>query len=73
VYDPTDTPILKPECLDEMLTLAAKLSAPFPQLRADFYVVNGKPVIGEMTFSQGYGFLKKEVYDRLGAMIDLNK
>ena len=73
VYDPSDKPIPKPDCLQEMLAIAAKLSAPFPQLRADFYIVNGKPVIGEMTFSQGYGFLKKEVYDKLGAMIDLKQ
>lgn len=73
VYDPNDTPIQKPACLEEMLALASKISAPFPQLRADFYIVHGKPVIGEMTFSQGYGFLKKEVYDKLGAMIDLEK
>lgn len=73
VYDPNDKPIQKPDCLPEMLDIASKLSAPFPQLRADFYIVNGKPVIGEMTFSQGYGFLKKEVYDKLGAMIDLER
>lgn len=73
VYEPNDAPIPKPACLEEMLNVARKISAPFPQLRADFYIVNGKPVIGEMTFSQGYGFLKKEVYDKLGAMIDLSK
>ena len=72
VYDPADTPIPKPKCLKQMLDIAAAISAPFPQLRADFYVVNGEPVIGEMTFSQGYGFLSKEVYDRLGTMIDLS-
>ena len=73
LYDPNDKPISKPKCLKTMLEIAATLSSPFPQLRVDFYVVNGKPVIGEMTFSQGYGFLRKEVYDKLGAMIDINK
>jgi hypothetical protein len=73
VYDPTDIPIEKPLCLEEMLSVASKISASFPQLRADFYIVNGKPVIGEMTFSQGYGFLKMEVYEKLGEMIDLSK
>lgn len=66
VYDPNDKPIPKPSCLEEMLTLAETLSAPFSQLRTDFYIVHQKPLIGEMTFSQGYGFLKKEVYDMLG-------
>jgi hypothetical protein len=73
LYDPNDKPISKPKCLKTMLEIAATLSSPFPQLRVDFYVVNGKPVIGEMTFSQGYGFLRKEVYDKLGAIIDINK
>ena len=73
VFDPTDTPIERPACLEELLEVARKISAPFPQLRADFYIVKGKPVIGEMTFSQGYGFLKYEVYERLGEMCDLSK
>lgn len=73
VYDPNDTQISKPECLEELLDVARKISAPFPQLRADFYIVHGRPVIGEMTFSQGYGFLKKEVYDRLGEIMDITK
>lgn len=55
------------------MELARKISAPYPQVRVDFYVVNRKPVIGELTFTQGYGFLKEEVYDRLGEMIDLSK
>lgn len=71
VYDPNDKPIAKPECLDELLDVARKISAPFPQLRADFYIVDGKPIIGEMTFTQGYGFLTYDVYERLGKMINL--
>jgi hypothetical protein len=73
VYDPNDAPIEKPACLNELLNVARKISAPFPQLRADFYIVKGRPIIGEMTFSQGYGFLKIEVYEKLGEMIDLSK
>lgn len=73
VYDHNDKTLEKPACLEEMMDIARKISAPFPQVRADFYVVNGKPVIGELTFTQGYGFLKEEVYDRLGEMIDLSK
>lgn len=65
--------IEKPACLDEMMKIARKISAPFPQIRVDFYVVNGAPVIGELTFTSGYGYLKEEVYDKLGEMIDLSK
>lgn len=66
VYDSNDKPIERPQCLEELLEVAKKISSPFPQLRADFYIVKGKPVIGEMTFTQGYGFLKYEVYEELG-------
>ena len=73
VYSHNDKALEKPACLEEMMDLAQKISAHYPQVRVDFYVVNGKPVIGELTFTQGYGFLKEEVYDRLGEMIDLSK
>lgn len=73
VYDHNDKTIEKPACLETILALASKISEPFPQVRVDFYVVNGKPVIGELTFTQGYGFLKEEVYVKLGEMIDLSK
>ena len=73
VYDPDDKPIECPQCLEELLDVARKISAPFPQLRTDFYVVNGKPVVGEMTFTQGYGFLEYDVYEKLGEKIDLSK
>lgn len=73
VYDHNDPIIDKPACFDEMMNIARLISAPFPQVRVDFYVVNGKPVIGELTFTQGYGFLKEDVYDKLGEMIDLGK
>lgn len=73
VYDQNDGLLPKPVCLDEMLSLAKKISAPFPEIRVDFYVVNGKPVIGELTFSTAYGYFSSEVYESLGEMIDLNK
>lgn len=40
---------VKPECFDEMALLAAKLSVGLPQVRVDFYQVNGKVYFGEMT------------------------
>lgn len=50
--------IEKPECLEEMLNIAAKLSAGLPFLRTDFYVINGKIYFGELTFFPGSGFMK---------------
>lgn len=63
----------KPDCLDELLKVAEKLAVPFPEVRADFYIVNNKPTIGELTFSAGYPAFTEEYYEELGAMIDLGK
>lgn len=40
----------KPKCFDEMHALADKLSRGLPQVRVDFYEVNGWVYFGEMTF-----------------------
>lgn len=40
----------KPQCFEEMKSLAAILSEGTPQLRVDFYEVDGKVYFGEMTF-----------------------
>ena len=40
----------KPVCFEEMKSLASKLSKGIPQVRVDFYEVNGKVFFGEMTF-----------------------
>ena len=57
---PSDTvkKIARPEVLPEMLGLAKKLSVGFPHLRTDFYIVNNKLYVGEMTFFHGTGFGK---------------
>lgn len=43
--------IPKPEAYEEIIDAAEKLSKPFPFVRMDFYSINGKAVIGEMTFT----------------------
>lgn len=65
----TDKPILCPECLDKMLEMAAKLAGKEPQVRVDFYVVDGKPFVGELTFTSLAGFhdnYSQEFLDILG-------
>lgn len=64
----------KPKSFEKMKELARKLSAGFPQVRADFYEINGKPYFGELTFYTCGGMVrwKNHEYDeRLGAMIEL--
>ncbi len=41
----------KPECLEQLIKYAEKLAEPFPWVRVDFYISNGQPILGEMTFT----------------------
>lgn len=58
-----------------MLELAEKLSKPFPLVRVDFYDVDGKIYVGEMTFSPGGGFntYYEEWDNKLGEYLQLPK
>ncbi len=69
-YHP-ETSIPKPKCLDEMLRIASILSEDFPEVRVDLYVIDGRPYIGELTFTSGYGFFTNEYYRYLGDLIKL--
>ena len=68
--------IPKPEAYDEIIDAAEKLSKPFPFARMDFYSINGKALIGEMTFTPngcvdtGYTELAQ---DELGQLVKLPK
>ena len=59
--------ITKPVALDKMLEIARVLSAGEPYVRVDFYCVEGKPYVGEITFfpASGYGKFVPEKYDRI--------
>src|SRR5690606_35542106 len=63
----------KPQSFDKMIECAKKLSSGIPQVRIDFYDIEGKAVFGEMTFTTGYGYYKEEYYNYLGSKIDLSK
>lgn len=68
-----DNMIPKPSCLLEMISIAEKLARPFQEVRVDFYVLNDKPYIGELTFSTGYGYFTEDFYRYMGSKIDLSK
>ena len=57
-HDQAQTPPPKPKCFEEMKRLAETLSEGTPQLRVDFYEVNGQVYFGEMTFFHCSGFEK---------------
>lgn len=57
----------KPKCFEEMKHLAAMLSEGTPQLRVDFYEVDGRVYFGEMTFfhCSGMEAFHPEKWDRI--------
>lgn len=73
----TDSPhyggdnVPEPASFYEMLDAARKLSKGFPEVRVDFYDINGQPFFGELTFSTGYGYFTDEYYSYLGDKVDI--
>lgn len=66
----------KPMFLGQMLELSEQLSADIPQLRVDWYGINGKLYFGELTFFDASGFscFEPEEWDyTFGEWIDLSK
>jgi len=45
----------KPKCFEQLLEAATILAKPFPFVRADFYIVDEKPIFGELTFTPTAG------------------
>lgn len=67
-------PLKKPKSFDDMIRYAEILSEPFPFVRVDFYEIEGRPYVGEMTFYSGGGILPFEPASwdyTLGEYIDL--
>lgn len=64
----------KPATFDKMIEYSKKLSEDFNFVRVDFYEINGKLYLGELTFTPGAGFFKytNKKYDRiLGDMLTI--
>ncbi|UKK59603.1 glycosyl transferase [Prevotella communis] len=59
--------VVKPKGFEEMKIIAGKLSKGIPQVRVDFYDINGKVYFGEMTFFHWSGLVPFEPveWDRL--------
>ena len=73
-YPNSKTPLSRPECLSEMLELAAKLSAGIPHVRVDLYQVNGRVYFSEYTFFSDagmVGFQPPEWDEILGSWLTL--
>lgn len=73
-YSTAKTEPEKPASYTQMKQMAAELSKEIPCLRVDFYEVNGKPYVGELTFFDGAGFdliQPREWDERIGTWITL--
>lgn len=51
----SETPPERPAQLDEFVAHASRLSAPFPFVRVDFFLINDATIFGEMTFTPASG------------------
>ena len=66
--------ICKPARLNEMRRIAEELSKDMMLLRVDFYCIEDKLYIGELTLTPGCGFIKfnpKEIDLKYGKMLDM--
>lgn len=66
--------LTKPKQLAKLIEYAEKLSKPFPFVRADFYVVEGRIYFAELTFSPNGNVLssyKKEFINQMGKELEL--
>ena len=69
-----DKPYKKPEHFDEMVEYAKKLSKAFYFVRVDFYEINGKVYLGELTFTPGRGLFSYKSHEdeiKVGNMLKL--
>lgn len=69
-FDPKVS-VPKPKSWDLMKQIASKLSVGQPQMRVDFYEIDGKPYIGELTMATGFGYFKESYYQHLGNLTDV--
>lgn len=66
----------KPVFFDEMIKISERLSKDFPFVRVDFFDINNKLYIGEMTFYPGGGYNSYSPFEwnyKLGQLLDLDK
>lgn len=73
---PENFSVPKPACVEHLFECAEKLSAPFPFVRADFYIVDKKVIFGELTFTPAGALDSNRLQETdvlMGSMVDLPK
>ena len=62
----------KPACYDELLKHVRELAKGFKVVRVDFYVIDNKPIFGELTFTPGPDeYFNEEYENMMGKLIAL--
>jgi len=51
-----DKVLPRPTILPELISAIETLATPFPLVRIDYYIINNKPIFGEMTFTPAGGY-----------------
>jgi hypothetical protein len=75
-FDQHMTPVQEfriPDNWQAMVAVAETLSRGFPYVRVDLYNVNGRIVVGEMTFTPMNGLYRSEGNELLGQLIPLDR
>lgn len=65
----------RPASLSEMTQYAARISEPFPFVRVDFYDINGRIYVGEMTFSPlgcAIDYIRDDMLLTMGGWLDIS-
>ncbi len=76
LFPKKNTEFNKPKQLEELVSIANKISKDYPVMRVDFYVVNDEIKIGELTIyhASGYSKMHPEHWDYdIGKYINLEK
>lgn len=70
----SDKKVERPKGLEKMIEIAKEISKDFKFVRVDFYDVNGKVMIGELTFTPNAGrikYMSDEALLEIGNMLDI--
>jgi hypothetical protein len=70
-YIESSVRVPRPDCFNDMMDIAAKLSKGFPVVRIDLYEIKGKVYFGEYTFTSSGGFMNFYTQDFLNKMGEL--
>ena len=74
--DEPSSKIEMPVCFDNLAKYSSKLSKAFKFVRIDFYEIDGKPFLGEMTFTPGafiFKYKNPEDEIKVGNLLDISQ